>query len=338
LRFSKNDNLAIAGAMLLESNPHIQHENGAIFDFRGRPLKHGLNLRSKNSLLKNNILEHIDYGAWWFFAFPLSHVKKYPFPFFVRGDDISFSLANSFDVASLNGIASWQPSFNWKTSPLTIYLDARSNLTQQLLSTRANISILKLCSMITRLFVKNNFSYHYSTAEAVCIAVEDFLGPAKFWHDNVDLQAKREQLKPLIDSEKLVPMQLASPAPRYLDEFVLMKLWRWVTFNGHLIPDLFLKKQTTLEKLDGPFLRKVFGYKKIYVFHFEDGTGYQLTHNKKYFFRNNFTFGSLLIRLMFSKKSLLKKKPQLLDYMTEEFWKQQFSEKGPQNSNDQSEH
>lgn len=29
-----------------------------------------------------------------FFAFPVDHVEHLPFPFFVRGDDVSFSLVN----------------------------------------------------------------------------------------------------------------------------------------------------------------------------------------------------------------------------------------------------
>ena len=29
-----------------------------------------------------------DYGGWWFFAFPLEATAAYPYPYFVRGDDV----------------------------------------------------------------------------------------------------------------------------------------------------------------------------------------------------------------------------------------------------------
>ena len=40
------------------------------------------------------------YGGWWYFAFPVDQVKHQPFPFFVRGDDVSFSLVHDFNHGS----------------------------------------------------------------------------------------------------------------------------------------------------------------------------------------------------------------------------------------------
>ena len=61
---------------------------GARFDGLCRPNKCGLDLRYIHDLLVNEEEEHIDYGGWWFFAFPIKDIKNYAFPYFVRGDDI----------------------------------------------------------------------------------------------------------------------------------------------------------------------------------------------------------------------------------------------------------
>ncbi len=72
------------------------------------------------------------YGGWWFFAFPIKQVTRYPFPFFVRGDDINFSLANDFHITTLNGVVSFAEDFSDKESPMTLYLDLRNHMVQHL--------------------------------------------------------------------------------------------------------------------------------------------------------------------------------------------------------------
>ena len=106
-----------------------------------------------------------DYGAWWFFAFPIAAVRRFAFPFFVRGDDVSFGLDNGFDIVTLNGIACFGEEFSAKHGPLTAYLDARYHLVLALLARRGTAA--RVFWVGSRLFVKPLTSYLYSSARAV---------------------------------------------------------------------------------------------------------------------------------------------------------------------------
>ncbi|MBC7478477.1 MAG: hypothetical protein H7317_10340, partial [Pseudorhodobacter sp.] len=99
LTLSKDPKAAVSGAMISNSDKWRMWENGAIFDRNCRPQFTGTDLRSWPEVMDmefRSASSHSNkaYGGWWFFAFPVKEVTHYPFPFFVRGDDINFSLAN----------------------------------------------------------------------------------------------------------------------------------------------------------------------------------------------------------------------------------------------------
>lgn len=135
----KDERAAVSGTMLYTESPTVQHEKGAVFRHSGdfdkffEALHNGRDLAAAGSVASNDGPDEANYGGWWFFAFPLAAVRKLPFPFFVRGDDIDFSLANGFPVVTLNGIAAWSGDFDRKRSPATEYLSARSMLALTLL-------------------------------------------------------------------------------------------------------------------------------------------------------------------------------------------------------------
>lgn len=326
LDFAGDDRLAVSGAMMLERLSYIQHEAGAVFDRRCWPLKHGLDLRHPEALLENDILEDVGYGAWWFFAFPIHHVRRYPFPYFVRGDDVLFSMTNPFHIATLNGICSWQESFGWKSSPLTLYLDMRSHICHYLLTDKLNPATSQLLIIFWWFLFKNNAAYHYATAEAICIALEDVLKPVSFWRENMDMSAKRAQLAPLVEREKLVPMSAPMAAPLHLETqtSVVNRVLRMLTLNGHLIPTLFFKRRVTVTKEEAPFLRKAFLSRELTVYHYENFTGVTLRHDKAYFFRNILRGLRLSVRLVLAAKSLRGRSALLKAYMTSGFWAEQF--------------
>ena len=128
LEATRKAKLAISGAMLTEKEVYRQYECGAYFDGKCQSLGKGLNLLYEHDLLKNEIKRRVEYGAWWFFAFAIQDVEHNAFPYFVRGDDISFSYSNGFKITTLNGIACWQPDFSNKSTPQSVYLDMRNHL------------------------------------------------------------------------------------------------------------------------------------------------------------------------------------------------------------------
>jgi galactofuranosylgalactofuranosylrhamnosyl-N-acetylglucosaminyl-diphospho-decaprenol beta-1,5/1,6-galactofuranosyltransferase len=325
LSFSTGSNTAIAGAMMLENNPTVQHESGAIFDQHCIPLKHGLNLKFARNLIRNDFVEPIMYGAWWFFAFPIKHVEHYPFPFFVRGDDVAFSCANPFEIVTLNGISSLQESFASKESPMTVYLDTRQNVIQYLLFQDLRFPALKILTKFWRTFLKFNCSYHYATAAATCIAICDAMEPAIFWKDNVDMTKKRHQLAPLVGKEKAIPMALAGKMDTLnRHESTLLKILRWSTLNGHLIPAFLMKNRMVVEKGSAPYLRKAFFRKEILVYDNLTKSGFILKHSKPNFFNNLMHALKVSLKVITSAGALHRMRGEFYKNMTRQFWEQEF--------------
>jgi len=326
LGFARNSRTAIAGAMMLENKPDIQHENGAAFDQHCIPLKSGLYLGSVKNLSKNDLIEPIMYGAWWFFAFPLEHVQHYPFPFFVRGDDVAFSCANSFEIATLNGIASLQEPFAEKESPMTVYLDTRQNIVQYLLFQDLKYPAVKILKKFWRTFMKFNGAYQYSSARAVCMALEDALQPASFWEENIDMQKKRIRLSELVANEKLEPMPHAPVASKKTyREAMVRKIVRLLTLNGHLIPKCLMKKQACISKASAPIVKAAYLYQELLIYHYPGRSGFILPHSKRFFFTNIVIATKLSFRTILLSSDLKARRAPLYMMMEPDFWLKQFS-------------
>jgi GT2 family glycosyltransferase len=121
LRLARSDRAAVSGAMISEARKWAMWENGAVFHRMCRPQFVGTDLRDPHQVARMELAAARPkppgfYAGWWFFAFPVAAAAHWPFPFFVRGDDISFSLANRFDTVTLNGVVSFQEDFSAKES------------------------------------------------------------------------------------------------------------------------------------------------------------------------------------------------------------------------------
>ena len=196
LAHAKDDHLAIAGAMLLAQRPTIQYEKGAIFDLDGsrrslwRALNQWRDLSDLGNVCANDPLDHPNYGAWWFFAFSLQQVTAMPFPFFVRGDDVDFSLTHKFKVATLNGIATWCDNFGDKLNPSTEYLSARSWMALALMHCN-RAGQRKALNFHLRVARQLAMRFDYASMHAVLDGVQDALKGPDFFRDN---PAPMEQL------------------------------------------------------------------------------------------------------------------------------------------------
>lgn len=250
LAFAQDDRTAIAGAMLYEDEPTRMHENGARFDGSCHSLDTGKDLRQITDLIEINEVKAIDYGAWWFFAFPLHHARCYPFPFFVRGDDIAFGLSNEFVTRTLNGVCSWQDRFEEKASPLTNYLDTRNHLMHTVRGQVKNPkrAIKYLFDTFIRL---RRDSYLYESAEAALLAVEDVLQGPAFWQEHIDMSVRRTQINADITKERPNPVEpeaMRLSRPRRLSKRKARTVARRLTLNGLLIPTWALRRRPLLVK------------------------------------------------------------------------------------------
>jgi hypothetical protein len=138
-----------------------------------------------------------DYGAWWCFLFPVSAVEVLPFPFFVRGDDIAFSLQNRFKLETLPGLVAWQPSFEFKIGPPVEYLVHRSFLTMPLLAPRPQWSKASILAGVRAAFDLEVDGLRYPIAEAICRALEDVMTGPSVWLNTANTTARMQELADL---------------------------------------------------------------------------------------------------------------------------------------------
>jgi len=246
LSWVDDDRLAISGSMLQEEHPHILHEVGAIIrkPLGIRPLFSGMDAANLDNLVWLETGDP-DYGAWWFFAFPLKHTSHLAFPFFVRGDDIQFSRANGFRTITMNGIACWQQKFDDKINPGTEYLAQRSEFLIGLLANDTPIGWFWLAIRAVRNAQREASGLRYGHANARLDAIRDVLcGPDFF-------EREPSAVRRLVEIRHLYVNEFASPIGRQLAgkvnigkrKRVISRLFHFLTASWHFVPNRFLSSR-----------------------------------------------------------------------------------------------
>lgn len=244
LALASDSRTAIAGAMINNTHKWAMWENGAWFDRKCHPLHSHLDLRDLGALAHMEFTserDHYDtmYGGWWFFAFPVEHAKFHPYPFFVRGDDVSFSIANDFNITLLNGVVSFQDGFIEKENPQTWYLDLRSHMAHHLSLESMEIGSTGVSKIAIMFLLRNLVKFQYDTMETCLLAWEDVMKGPQFFLDNKDMAERRGRIKSMVKNEvwrAVDPQQLqqvASPH-RHIPRWKLA-LYKF-SLNGHLLP------------------------------------------------------------------------------------------------------
>jgi len=294
LALAKAPNTAVAGAMINTTHKWAMWENGAWFNGACRPLANGTDLREPEDVLQMQFdsagpKPDTLYGGWWFFAFPLAHVMHHPFPFFVRGDDISFSLANQFDIQTLNGVVSFQDDFTEKESAQTLYLDIRNHIIQHLTIDRLARSPLGTAKVPLRFILRSLLRMHYSTAEAQLMAWRDVMSGPQFFDDNIDMSTRRAAIKELTTDEVWQPI---AQEPQGESHKRLTRLARplrtkvgLLTLNGHLIPFWSrLGSKLRLEIKHRGLVYYALGAAQVTYLNTNRDKAYTLHHSKRRFF------------------------------------------------------
>lgn len=288
LAYARAPATAVAGAMIDAGHRWAIWENGAVFDTRCWPCHMGTDLREFRQVAKMEFATTRRagdrfYGGWWFFAFPLAEARHLPFPFFVRGDDVSFSLVHDFDILTLPGVASFQDDFTGKESPLTWYLDLRSHLVHHLALPRMEIGPLRTARIALWFAARCALRMHYDSLSAVNLAIEDVLEGPDFFARNADMAARRADLKALTQDEAWHPLDGAPPPERRRldpDRWLprtLMKL----SLNGLLLPG-FARwgDRITLEAAERGAVRPVWGAARITYLDGGRRNAYTVRHSK----------------------------------------------------------
>lgn len=266
LQFVTDDELCIAGSLFDEDVPNRFIEKGANFDGVCRANCAGLHMCWREDLLRAEFSTvKVSYAAWWFFVFPIQAVKHYSFPFFVRGDDVLFSLLNEMKIIAPLGIACYGENFGIKDSVSTLYLSSRISV----ISLTMNTSMKDIVKGYLHHIIKATLLYRYESAEAVRMALYDVFSGSKFWKENYDMQAVFKRLKNITHQEVMKPVDISQlnlvPHPGLmLDESKLKRLIRWASFNGLFLP----KKRGVVVQNNGLAggLRQIARYEGVFYY------------------------------------------------------------------------
>ena len=350
LEFSSEQGFSVSGCLMRETQPFILHEKGAEFhNGFWEPSKRELNLTEIADLLYAEREDvKINFGAWWFFAFKISDVNNFAFPFFIRGDDVQFSLQNNFKIKTINGIGCWAEDFWYKESPITKYFVVRASLV--LMVAYEGLGVLGVIKNILRFFSSSLLSYNYASAKSARLALIHFMMGPKFWLDNMDMNTVRKQVSEFSMPEKLLPIDLSeflldypmlkkdpdiASDQKYIEveyplgsypgrkENFFRKAFRILTLNGFFLPSFLLKKKIIFQhKAYKAFYKDIFLYEKVLYEYVPTGLGYIAVHNKKKFFSELFSLMKQLIFFIIRFKALRREYKQAIPNMTsEEFWR-----------------
>lgn len=313
LALAKSPKTAVAGAMINNTHKWAMWENGAFFDGSCHPMFCGVDLRAQDAVFamefeSARLNPPTLYGGWWFFAFAIDQVKHHPFPFFVRGDDISFSLMNDFKITTLNGVVSFQDDFSEKESAQTLYLDLRNHLIQHLVAPGLERSALGTARVAIRFIMRSMLRFHYESATAQLLAWHDVMQGPQFFDKNIDMAPRRATIKDMIKDEvwqAIDPEEVEERRKITHRAFHRRHRLGVFTLNGHLVPFSGVRwDRITLEMGERGLMFPAFGAAKITYLNTARDKGYTVTQSKGRFFSIGWQMTKTLVRFVAGFKTL----------------------------------
>lgn len=266
LQLNHNEALAISGALFCDPDVDRIHEAGASWTDTWRPRCAGVRPVGQGLLELVAGPSAATYGGWWFFAFSLTQEISWPFPFFIRGDDVCFSLANKYEIVSPLGVACRAENFDGKDNISLKYLEARMHTVPALVfGTCALIPLLRRLNTICFCSLE---SYRYAAAEIFLHGVQDCLGSERYWLENIDSLAYRERYACLFAEETYTALAPSGDLIQRAKtrESLARKLLRYLTLGGHLAPQWVLPKTRVLtEKAWSVPNRDIFPHYRIRI-------------------------------------------------------------------------
>ena len=248
----------ISGAMLEISEKNIQHEDVGLFNLLGEhgPAKPRYDLCLWDSVILNEKYLPEDshqYSGWWFCCIPTTVAREdnLPLPFFIRGDDVEYSIRNNAKFITMNGICIWHEGFGTKFSAaMELYQVHRNDLIlQSMTPVLQDVDVVK---RMKDLFWQEIYKFNYKGADLICDAFEDYLkGPEYF--KNIDgeqcMKDKKSKDNALVPFDPEVEQMLNAcewniTAPMDMDG--LEKFVYDYSLNGHRLPGFIMSETKAL--------------------------------------------------------------------------------------------
>ncbi len=237
----------ISGAMLRLESMSVQHEDVGIISehggFRSKKGAHALTTVVDCAFNDTQWpTDDFEYASWWYCCIPMGYVtaKTLPAPFFIRGDDVDFSIRNEAGILSMNGICVWHKGFSQKFSAsIEFYQVIRNSFILQAFHPRcAGIPFMDHFQILLTQQL-NKLAYDY--ADLMLDALEDYLnGPSTLEQPNgAEILAEKAK-----SNAELAPLSaiwhgkadfgaLFSKGKRGLPLSRLRRKLVTVSFNGH---------------------------------------------------------------------------------------------------------
>ncbi|MDX1958790.1 MAG: glycosyltransferase [Leptospiraceae bacterium] len=230
----------VGGAFFVYDEPNIQYEAGAIWKMSGAiPQRHKLDMKKPTSLLSNLSEPFSSYNGWWFSCFPISTFKdgkNFPYPFFIKGDDMEFGLRNKKEWVFLNGISVWHESLEKKYSDMTAYYFIRNYSIVNSIHFDS-FRILRILFFFIKEILREILSFKYNTAKIICMGMEHFLeGPEFLKNSDPEENNKLVREKCYKLGTGIIPYkaEFSLAVENRISPFKLLKMI--FTLNGHFFP------------------------------------------------------------------------------------------------------
>lgn len=320
---------SISGLILSKDDGHTVLQVGGRYKngFCWIPVCSGYDMADLADLIKlNRTHAKIDFGAFPFYAFPLKSSKNYPFPFFVRGDDVLFGLQQSNLAKKFwlgIGVLISRSGLILKECPHTLYQDCRALIAIELMSKNKS-SLLKVLRIYTRMCLSQVFSYKYASAHAVNSALLDVLKGPSFFENELDQRSIRERNKKFNVKERYEWTDETEEVECSKNRHSL-RIIRLITLNGLLLPVFLLRRKAVLQnKGFRASFREIFGYRYV-CYESLDGKRLIVAQDKCVIFKLLLKWLSISISIVCSYKKLKHSYVDCSSRMTsKKFWSQKY--------------
>ncbi|MBD5526617.1 MAG: glycosyltransferase family 2 protein [Lachnospiraceae bacterium] len=235
----KYHNAFVGGAMIRTDKQWLQEESGGCWN-SGHLISHkqGVDLRTLDGCLYNEIEEKCEFNAWWYCAMPIGVIAKenLPLPIFIRGDDIEYGLRNMKYLILMNGICVWHEPFEFKYSSSMYYYVMRNRLIDNAIH-QLPYSKKEFIQDFKEQFFREVFTLRYKNAWLLLDGVNDFYKGIDWLKDQDGEQLNQQIIERGYKLQYVDELSLPFDFPKYEQtiQYVEDKRHQWkrkCTLNG----------------------------------------------------------------------------------------------------------
>lgn len=312
LSLLKDKRMGIHGCMLELERPNILHELGEHYDVYRNHINFAINLdvstrqgtrQAAFSSVGNTKTSNL--FPWWFLIIPIDLVREtgMPFPFFVKGDDMDYSMSlrkKGFSTLVCPGMAVWHSSHTIQHGKLPSYLSTRNMLSLKSFHVESNYYLFKQIFKIILGAANQALLKKYGTSMALLVGVEDFLKGPSWIYESLESWTVRlgdmtaEKNKPLRCDAWHTPIDPINP--EFYKEKLLRKWVRRLTLNGHILSRIWVRVPETPTDIghvtlnSGVYPRgkaRALAFRAGSILYYDEqaGVGYVVKHDSKAFWK-----------------------------------------------------